>query len=167
LTQMAARIEMMNQTMLERVRWTGELVAQDALGRESVVGMLGDLEQMLGREHEKIVADLSLQRRQIFADLETQRSAVFRDVARERAAIFSSVAGERAALSSQADGLLKQADTSARGLLHGALLRLGLGAALLIVLAAAAAWVVVHSLRRHRPEGPRRARLEPAPEPMG
>jgi hypothetical protein len=164
LSQMAARIEMMNQTMLDRVRWTSELVVQDALGKENITGMIDEVRLMVAQQQENLMRDLDDQRQQLFADLAKQRSAVFRDIAFERAAIFTSVAGERAAITARADELLQGVNTSARGLLHGTLLRLGLGAAALIVLAAAAAWFVVHALRR-RPEGPRRTRLEPAPGP--
>src|SRR6185436_17050865 len=106
LTQMAARMEMMNETMLDRVRWTSELVFQDALGKENVAGMVEELRQMVVSEHESLVADLAKERRQIFAELEAQRASLFRDLARERAAIFSSVASERATITSQASDLL-------------------------------------------------------------
>jgi hypothetical protein len=167
LTEMGARMEMMNQTMLDRVRWTSELVIADALGKENVSAVLDEVRTLIASEQAKLIRDIDVQRRQIFADVAAVRADAFRDIARERDAIFDRVAGERAAITSQADTLLEEADTRARGLVHGALWRLGVGAAVLIVLAAAAAWLVAHALRRRRPEGPRGAprRFEPASAP--
>lgn len=165
LTELGARMEMMNQTMLDRVRWTSELVVADALGKESVAAMVDEVRDLMNKEHDKLVRDIAVQRREVFAELATLRGDAFRDIARERAAIFGGVASERAAITSQADALLEEANARARGLLHGALLRLGLGAAVLIVLAAAAVWLVAHALRRGRPEGRTRRRLEPATTP--
>jgi len=148
LTQLDARIEMMNDTLLDRVRWTSELLIRDSLGAESVASMLKMVSAIVAKEHQEIVRDVADQRDQIFAQLASQREATFGDVARERAEIFTQVAGERAEITAQANLLLQQANADASGLIDRALLRVGVGAALLIVLAACAVWILRHTSRR-------------------
>jgi len=171
MTLLSARLEMMNETMLDRVRWTSELVVADALGTENVASFLDLTRGMVDDEHDKLIADLAQQRDQLFAQLDGQRRAAFGDIARERAEIFERVATERAAIAGQADALLEQVNATTRALIDRTLLRVGIGAAALIVLAALAVWIVWHPSRRpRRPE--RRTRrgapvLEPVTDPTG
>ncbi|HEY7374081.1 MAG TPA: hypothetical protein VIF57_18110 [Polyangia bacterium] len=166
LTLLSARMEMMNETLLDRVRWTTELIVADALGTGNVARFLDSAEAVVDKEHDKLVEDISEQRDQLFAQLDQQREAAFGNIARERADIFEQVAGERAAIAAQADALLKNVKTDTRALIDRTLLYIGVGAALLIVLAALALWIVWHSMRR--PRGPERRdrRRIPASEPL-
>ncbi len=158
LDLLGARMEMMNATLLDRIRWTGHLLVGDSLGTEDVAGLMDRLRAQMTSEYQHVLSDLVEQRRAIFAQLDAQRRAAFADVARERAAIFTQVDAQRTALTAQGEQLLQRADASARALL----LRVGLGAAVLIVLAAVALWIV---WRTSRPS-PRRRGSRRAPSPL-
>jgi hypothetical protein len=168
LTQLSARIEMMNATLLDRVRWTSELLIRDALGADSAASMLDNVAGLVDKQRQSIIKDLTEQRDQIVAEVSRQREAAFADIARERTEIFAKVRDERAALTTDADRLLQQANANVRGLINRTLLFIGLGAALLIVLAACAAWIVRNTTRRpRRPAGQARRGAPPTFGPVG
>jgi hypothetical protein len=152
LAQLDARLEMMNKTLLNRIRWTMQLLIEDALGTADVASMVGELQQF---------ADLERQR--INGDIDRQRVEIFDQVSRERAQIFQDVASERTAITGVANQMLAQANADARRLIDRTLLRLGVGAAVLIVLAALAAWIVWHTSRGPRGRVSSRSWPRPAP----
>jgi hypothetical protein len=166
LTLLSARMQMMNETLLDRVRWTTQLIVADALGTGNVAGFLDSAQAVVDKEHDKLVDDVSEQRDKLFAQLDQQREAAFGDIARERADIFAQVADERAAIAAQADALLKTVKTDTRALIDRTLLYVGVGAALLIVLAALAFWIVWRAMRRPRGPERRERRGIPASEPL-
>jgi len=166
LTLLSARMEMMNETLLDRVRWTTDLIVADALGTGNVARFLDSAQAVVDKEHDKLVDDVSEQRDQLFAQVDQQREAAFDSIARERADIFAQVADERAAIAAQADALLKNVKTDTRALIDRTLLYIGVGAALLIVLAALAFWIVWRAVRRPRRPERRERRGAPAAEPL-
>jgi hypothetical protein len=165
------RIEMMNETLLDRVRWTSELIVRDAIGRENLASFVDSARVLVSNEHDKIIKDVAAERDHLFTQLADQREAAFADIARERARIFDEVGAERVAIAGQADALLRRASDDARSLIDRTLVRLGVGTALLIILSAFAAWFVGRRLRRprrHEPrDRPRRSTLEPITGPTG
>ena len=140
LAMLDARLEMMNKSMLGRIRWTVQLMLQDALGAEDVATLTADLKTFVDRE-----------RQLAFESVGRERAAIFGQVGEEREAIFKDIAHERAAITAEANSMLEQATAEARGLVDRTLWRLGVGAAVLIALAALAFWIVWHITH-----GPRR-----------
>lgn len=171
LALLDARMEMLNKTMLSRIRWTSVLLIQEALGTDDVAQLIRSLEAFVGQEREQIVQDLDRERKLVFANLDGQREAAFGDISKERAAIFKQISGERTAIMTEADQLLQKAQADARGLVDRTLIRVGVGAAVLILLAALAFWVVWHFSRGPRsPRGHAHRRpthLGPASAPTG
>ena len=171
LALLDARMEMLNKTMLSRIRWTAVLMTQEVLGTADVAGMIRSMEAFVEQERAQIVQDLDRERKLVFANLDGQREAAFGDISRERAAIFKQIAGERTAIMAEADQLLQKAQADARGLVDRTLIRVGVGAAVLILLAALAFWVVWHFSRGPRsPRGHAHRRpthLGPASAPTG
>jgi hypothetical protein len=140
LAQLDARLEMMNKSMLGRIRWTVQLMLEDALGAEDVASLTADLQKFVDRERQLAFESVGQERAAIFAQVGDERTAIFKDIARERATITA-----------EANGMLEQASADARRLVDRTLWRLGLGAAVLIALAALAFWIVWHVTH-----GPRR-----------
>jgi hypothetical protein len=152
LAHLDARLEMMNKTLLNRIRWTMDMMIEDALGTEDVASMVGELQQFADQERQKIVGDIN-----------RQRVEIFDQVGQERAQIFKDVASERTAITGVANQLLAQANADAHRLIDRTLLRVGVGAAVLIVLAALAAWIVWHTSRGPRGRVSSRSWPRPAP----
>jgi hypothetical protein len=139
LAMLDARLEMMNKSMLGRIRWTVQLMLEDALGAEDVATLTADLKTFVDRE-----------RQLAFESVGQERAAIFGQVGEEREAIFKDIAHERAAITAEANSMLEQATADARGLVDRTLWRLGVGAAVLIALAALAFWIVWHLTHRPR-----------------
>jgi len=152
LAALDARLEMMNTTLLNRIRWTMQLLIEDALGTADVASMVAELQQF---------ADL--ERKRIIGDIDRQRVEIFDQVGSERAQIFKDVASERTAITAVANQMLAQANADAHRLIDRTLLRVGVGAAVLIVLAALAAWIVWHTSRGPRGRVSSRSWPRPAP----
>jgi hypothetical protein len=151
LAQLDARMEMMNKTMLGRIRWTSQVLMQDALGADNVSALTRDMQGFVDHMRQKTIDDMDRMRVEVFAQ-----------VAQERAQIFRQVARERTTITAEADRLLAQGTADASRLVNRGLWRLGIGAAVLILLAAIAAWVVWHAFR-----GPRgRVSSRPWPRPV-
>jgi hypothetical protein len=152
LAQLDARLEMMNKTLLNRIRWTMQMLIEDALGTADVASMVGQLQQFADQERQKVVGDI-----------DRQRTEIFEQVGQERSEIFQQVAGERQAITAVANQMLAQANADAQRLIDRTLLRVGVGAAVLIVLAALAAWIVWHTSRGPRGRVSSRSWPRPAP----
>ena len=78
LALLDARMEMLNKTMLSRIRWTAVLMTQEVLGTADVAGMIRSLEAFVEQERAQIVQDLDRERKLVFANLDGQREAAFR-----------------------------------------------------------------------------------------
>jgi hypothetical protein len=167
LIELGERIAMMNESMLGRVRWLGDLLIQDALGTTDVSRllegstqrMLASSTQLIDRERERAFAQVADERAAIFAEVDRLRATVLDDVARERTQIFAQVASERATILTEARQLLDRANVSAGALAKRVVLGMGLVGAALVLLAALAVWLVRLASRRPptaRPHRPRR-----------
>jgi hypothetical protein len=126
LAMLGQRVAMLNSSVMTRMRWTIELLAQDALGQANATALVEEGVRGLSEERHELAADIAHERDAAVAQLESQR----------------------AAFNAEMKALLAQSDARARALIDRALVGFAVVGAALILLLAFAIWFVRRARRK-------------------